>query len=190
VGPDSRARIRCLVDEGCGSRKFWWASDSFSIRRRFPWTILMKNPKKLLLAYSQEGDLLAMGDGSWARGGGYSVTANGFFTSFYAVRGLKGCVGFELIDAATMLLPYLEGKVSNGLLCMGELEVSYSRGTDTLELVSTRESVTHDEDVADDLVAHFGEQGRAIGFTLKNASKLLLPHLNKGYVISGGAKNT
>lgn len=150
----------------------------------------MKEQKKLLLAYSEEGDLLAMGEGSWAKGGGYSVTRNGFFTSFYAERGLKGCVGFELIDAAAMLTPYLEGKVSKGTVCMGELEASYYRETDTLELVSTRELVTHDEDVAEDLVAHFGEQGRAIGFTLKNAYKLLSPHLNESSVILGGMKNT
>ena len=150
----------------------------------------MKDQKKLLLAYAEEGDLLAMGDGSWAEGGGYSVTRNGFFTSFYAGRELKGCVGFELIDAAVMLLPYLEGKVSNGMVCTGELEASYNRETDTLELVSTRESVTHDEYVAEDLVAHFGEQERAIGFTLKNARKLLLPHLSKSPVMYGRAKNT
>lgn len=150
----------------------------------------MKKQKKLLLAYSEEGDLLAMGDGSWARGGGHSVTRNGFFTSFYAGRGLEGCVGFELIDAAAMLLPYLEGKVSNGTVCGGELEASYHGDTDTLELVRAQESVTHYEDVAEDLVAHFGRQGRAIGFTLKNACKLLSPHLNKNSATFRGAKNT
>ena len=150
----------------------------------------MREQKKLMLAYSEEGDLLAMGNGSWARGGGHSVTKNGFFTGFYAERGLKGCVGFELIDAATMLKPYLEGKLSKGIVCNGELAASYSEDADTLVLVSALESVTHNEDVAEGLVAHCNGQGRAIGFTLKKAGKLLSPYLNEIPVIPSVVKNS
>ena len=150
----------------------------------------MKEQKKMLLAYAEEGDLLAMGGGSWANGGGYSVTTNGFLTSFYAESHLKGCVGFELIDAAAMLKPYLEGKISKGMVCQGELAASYCKETDTLDLVSVQESVDHDEDVAENLIAHFSRQGQAIGFTLKKAHKLLSPHLVESSVISGGAENT
>ena len=135
-----------------------------------------------MLAYSDEGDVLAIGNGSWAKGGGFSVTKDGFFTGFYAERGLKGCVGFELIDAVTMMKPYLEGKVSEGTVCNGELAASYSEDTDTLVLISARESVTDDEDVAEGLVAHCNRQGRAVGFTLENAAKLLSPYLNETHV--------
>ena len=133
----------------------------------------------LLLDYSAEGDLLAMGNGSQAKGGGYSVTSNSFFTGFYAERDKTGCVGFELLDAARMLTPYLNGGVSKGGVCEGELSASYSNDTDTLTLVSVQESVTHDESVADGLVAHCNQHGQAVGFTLKNAGKVLLPHLQE-----------
>lgn len=137
-----------------------------------------------MLSYSEEGDLLAMGNGSWANGGGHSVTKNGFFTAFYAKRGLKGCVGFELVDAATMLRPYLEGKVSKGTVCNGELSASYFPNTDTLILVSARESASDSEYVAEGLVAHRNGQGRAIGFTLESADQLLSPYLKETPVLS------
>ncbi len=137
----------------------------------------MSEPKNLLVSYAEEGDLLAIGNGAQAKGGGYSVTRNSFFTGFYAEKDRRQCVGFDLLDAALMLTLYLNGEASQGVVCDGELSVSYCDETDTLILVSNREPVAHNQDVADGLTAHCNELGRAVGFTLKNAGQLLLPYL-------------
>lgn len=132
--------------------------------------------RKLLIDYAQEFDLLAMGNGSWANGGGRDITSKTILTAFYADDGKSSCIGFDLFDAVLMLTPYLKGEVLQGTLCDGELPASYSKDTDTLILVSTQESITHNDYVADGLLAHCNKSGLAVGFTLKNASKLLLPH--------------
>ena len=127
----------------------------------------------------KKGDLLAIGNGAQAKGGGYSVTRNSFFTGFYAERDKRQCVGFDLLDAALMLTLYLNGGASRGVVCDGELSVSYCDETDTLILVSNREPVTHNQDVADGLIAHCNELGWAVGFTLKTQVNCYC-HISKG----------
>lgn len=130
------------------------------------------------IRYTWEGDFLSI----WKRnapvkGGGFTVTWDTILTGFYANPGKKHCVGFELFDAAQLLLPYLRREVSQGTLCNGELVASYQADTDTLALLSTTEDIIDDEMVADGLVAHCNEGGLAVGFTLERAAELLLPHL-------------
>ena len=139
----------------------------------------MSKPPKLLLSYSEIGDLLAMGIGAWANGGGHSVTSNSFFTGFYAEPETNQCVGFEILDAALILTPYLNGKLSQGTVFNNELAISYRQETDTLILISNREPSAQNQPVADGLVAHCNKHGLAVGFTMKNAAKLLRPHLKK-----------
>ena len=139
----------------------------------------MSKPPKLLLSYSEIGDLLAMGIGAWANGGGHSVTSNSFFTGFYAEPETNQCVGFEILDAALILTPYLNGKLSQGTAFNNELAISYHQETDTLILVSNREPAVQSQNVADSLIAHCNKHGHAVGFTMKNAAKLLLPYLKE-----------
>lgn len=139
----------------------------------------MSDPKDLLIAYATEGDLLAIGIGAWANGGGHSVTSNSFFTGFYAEPETNQCVGFEILDAALILTPYLNGKLFKGTAFNNELAISYRQETDTLILVSNREPFAQNQPVADGLVAHCNKHGLAVGFTMKNAAKLLRPHLKE-----------
>lgn len=139
----------------------------------------MSDIKALLIAYAIEGDLLAMGNGSWANGGGANITSSTLLTAFYAESGKSECVGLELFDAALILAPYLNGELSKGTAFDGELAVSYHRETDTLLLVSNREPAVQDQTVADGLIAHCNQRGLAVGFTMKNAAQLLLPHLKE-----------
>jgi uncharacterized protein YuzE len=138
----------------------------------------MGDIRPLKADYVKEGDFFSMWNGIPANGGGRNITTNTILTGFYAERDAHGCVGFDLFDAAKMLSPYLNGEVSKGTLYHGELLASYSRESDTLVLVSSQESVTHDEHIAEGLVAHCNESGWAVGFTLENAGELLSPHLN------------
>ena len=130
------------------------------------------------IGYTWEGDFLSIWkkDAS-ARGGGYTITWDTILTGFYANPGKKHCIGFELLDAAQMLLPYLRREVSQGTVCNGELLASYEVDTDTLALLSTAEDFTDDQIITGGLVAHCNERGLAVGFTLKRAAELLLPHL-------------
>ena len=139
----------------------------------------MNHLKNLLIAYAPEGDLLAMGNGSWANGGGANITSGTLLTAFYAESGQPECIGFDLFDAAVTLAPYLNGELTKGAAFDGELTVSYCQETDTLMLLSNREPAAHTQHVANGLVAHCNKSGQAIGFTLKNAAQRLLPHLKK-----------
>ena len=130
------------------------------------------------IGYTWEGDFLSLWKkGASAKGGGYTITWDTILTGFYANPGKKHCVGFELLDAAQMLMPYLRREVFQGTLCNGELVASYQVDTDTLALLSNTEDITDDQVVANGLVAHCNERGLAVGFTLQRAAELLLPYL-------------
>ena len=132
----------------------------------------------IAIGYTWEGDFLSIWKkNASAKGGGYTVIENTILTGFYANPGKRHCVGFELLDAAQMLLPYLRSEVSHGTLCNGELLASYQVDTDTLVLLSAAEDITDDQIIADGLFAHCNERGIAVGFTLERAAELLLPHL-------------
>ena len=138
----------------------------------------MGKVESINIGYTREGDFLSIWkENASASGGGYTVTWDTILTGFYANPGKKHCVGFELLDAAQLLLPYLRREVSQGTLCNGELVASYKVDTDSLALLSTTEEITDDQVVAGGLVAHCNERGLAVGFTLERAAELLLPHL-------------
>ena len=130
------------------------------------------------IGYTWEGDFLSIWKkNASAMGGGHTVTRDTILTGFYANPDKSHCIGFELFDAAQMLLPYLRHEVSRGTLCEGELAASYQLDTDTLGLFSTAEGITDEQVVTEGLIAHRNDRGLAIGFTLERAAELLLPHL-------------
>jgi hypothetical protein len=137
----------------------------------------MADIKNLRIRYAPEGDLLALWNGVPDRGGGGNITKHTILTAFYAERGSRECVGFDLFDAAKMLMPFLKQEASEGPVCNGELSASYLKGTDTLVLISSECSIAFDQAVATGLTAHSEADGWAVGFTLDNAAELLLPHL-------------
>lgn len=121
--------------------------------------------------------MLALWNGLPARGGGGDITKYTILTAFYAEHGSRECVGFDLFDAAKMLMPFLAQDIARGSLCNGELSASYERESDMLALTKSGCSIAFDQVVADGLTAHKLEDGRAVGFTLERAAELLLPHL-------------
>ena len=132
---------------------------------------------KLEIEYVLEGDLLCLwGDVHEPVKGG-DVTTLTILTAFHSRKGDGECRGFDLFDAAQMLLPVLKGGELGGELHQGELSASYSCETDTLMLVSNRHTPVRDYSIADGLTAHCTERGWAVGFTLERAAELLLPHL-------------
>ena len=131
----------------------------------------------LEIDYVWEGDLLCLWNDLHGPTKGFDITTKTILTSFHSREDGRECRGFDLYDAAKMLLPYLKGEVSKGELYHGELSASYSAETHTLALLSNRHTPVCDQPVADGLTAHCTERGWAIGFTLKRAAELLLPHL-------------
>ncbi len=133
--------------------------------------------RELKIDFVPEGDFLALWNGLPAGGGGGDITKYTILTAFYAERGSRECVGFDLLDAAKMLMPFLNLKVVKGSLCNGELWASYEKESDTLTLTKSDCPIVFDQSVAEGLTAHKQEDGRAVGFTLERAAELLLPHL-------------
>lgn len=108
---------------------------------------------------------------------GGDITSGTILTSFHSREGDRNCRGFDLYDAAKMLLPFLKGEESEGNLYQAELSVSYSCEADTLKLISNRHTPVSTCPVADGLTGHCTERGWAVGFTLERAAELLLTHL-------------
>ena len=133
--------------------------------------------RELKIDFVPEGDLLALWNGLPARGGGGDITKYTILTAFYAERGSRECVGFDLFDAAKTLIPFLTQDRRKGSLCEGELSVSYEKESDTLALTKSGCFIASDQIVAAGLTAQKREDGRAVGFTLERAAELLLPHL-------------
>ena len=133
--------------------------------------------RELKIDFVPEGDMLALWNGLPARGGGGDITKYTILTAFYAERGSRECVGFDLFDAAKMLKPFLTQDIAKGSLCDGELSASYEKVGDTLTLTKSGCSIAFDQEIAAGLIAHKQEDGRAVGFTLECAAELLLPHL-------------
>ena len=132
----------------------------------------------LEIKYVWEGDLLCLWNDRHGPTTGFDITTNTILTAFHSRDGDRQCRGFDLYDAAKMLLPLLknEGEFMVGL-CQHELSASYCSETDTLMLVGNRHTPVHSNAIADGLTAHRRDDGRAVGFTLERAAELLLPHL-------------
>ena len=133
---------------------------------------------KLEIEYVREGDLLCLWNDLHVPVTGGDITTKTILAAFHSRDGDRECRGFDLYDAAKMLLSFLKNEGEfKGELCQDELAASYSCETDTLILVSNRHTPVRDCLVADGLTAHCTERGWAVGFTLERAAELLLPHL-------------
>ena len=132
----------------------------------------------LEIEYVWEGDLLCLWNDVHEPVRGFDITSQTILTAFHSRDGNRECRGFDLYDAAKMLLSFLKNEGEfKGALCQDELSASYSCETDTLMLVSNRHTAVRDFRIADGLTAHCTERGWAVGFTLERAAELLLPHL-------------
>ena len=130
------------------------------------------------IKYVWEGDLLCLWNALHMPVAGFDVTTKTILTAFHSRDGDRECRGFDIYDAAKMLLPFLKNEGEfKGELCQDELTASYSCETDTLTLVSNRHTPVRNYDIAKGLTAHCTERGWAVGFTLNRAAELLLPHL-------------
>ena len=132
---------------------------------------------KLKIDYVREGDLLCLWDDLRGATSGFDVTSNTILTAFHSRDGNRECRGFDLYDAAKMLVAVLNESESQRELCNGELDGLYNRETDTLTLCSNRHTAICDQPIAKGLTAHCTERRRAVGFTLERAGELLLPYL-------------
>ena len=132
----------------------------------------------LEIKYVWEGDLLCLWNDLHVPVEGFDITTNNLLTSFHSRDGNRECKGFDLYDAAKMLLSLLKSAGEfRGELCQGELSATYSHENDTLKIVSNRHIPFSSCPIAKGLTAHYTEKGRAIGFTLERAAEFLLPHL-------------
>ena len=130
------------------------------------------------IEYVWEGDLLCLWNDLHVPVTGFDITTKTILTAFHSRDGNRECKGFDIYDAAKMLLPLLKNEGEfKGELCQDELSASYSCETDTLMLVSNRHTAVRNYLIAEGLTAHCTERGWAVGFTLKRAAELLLPHL-------------
>ena len=132
----------------------------------------------LEIKYVWEGDLLCLWNALHMPVAGFDITTKTILTAFHSRDGDRECRGFDIYDAAKMLLLFLKNEGEfKGELCQDELSASYSCETDTLTLVSNRHTPVRNYDIAKGLTAHCTEHGWAVGFTLERAAELLLPHL-------------
>ena len=77
----------------------------------------MGKVRNIEIDYVKEGGFLSIWKkDAYAKGGGHTITSNTVLTGFYAEPRKRHCLGFELFDAAQMLLPYLRREVTKGLL--------------------------------------------------------------------------
>ena len=132
----------------------------------------------LEIKYVWEGDLLCLWNDRHVPVKGFDITTKTILTAFHSRDGDRECRGFDIYDAAKMLLLVLKNEGEfNGELYQDELSASYSCEADTLTLLSNRHTPVRDYHIADGLTAHCTERGWAVGFTLNRAAELLLPHL-------------
>ena len=132
----------------------------------------------LEIEYVWEGDLLCLWNDMHRPVAGFDITTKTILTAFHSRDGDRECRGFDIYDAAKMLLLFLKNEGEfKGEFCQDELSASYSCETDTLTLVSNRHTPVRDYPIAEGLTAHCTERGWAVGFTLNRAAELLLPHL-------------
>lgn len=130
------------------------------------------------IEYVWEGDLLCLWNDLHVPVTGFDITTKTILTAFHSRDGDRECRGFDIYDAAKMLLLFLKNEGEfKGELCQDELSASYSCEMDALTLVSNRHTPVRDYHIADGLTAHCTERGWAVGFTLERAAELLLPHL-------------
>lgn len=122
-----------------------------------------------------EGDYLSLWNDRQGPVKARDVSPDSILTAFHSPSGQ--CRGFDLFDAAQMLIPLFKGEASPGELRRGELWAGYDANTDTLELLGSRHTPALRETVADGLTAHCAEPGRAGGFTLERAAEILMPYL-------------
>ena len=106
-------------------------------------------------------------------GGARVVTMKPDCSSFYAENG-KRCVGIYFYDAGRILLPVLERDDMTEVSKYPELLVEYCRDTDVLTFGNRGEAVCCEE-MAPGLDTHTSNSGLANKFTLKDASRALLP---------------
>lgn len=148
---------------------------------------------KARVSYSAMGDLLYIRkDGVPCDGGGRPVTMRPDMTVFYR-KDERTCVGFDLLDAARVLLPVLYQNDMSGAARFPELLVEYCRETDTLT-VGNRKTSIRQEEMAENITAHVGDDGLVNQFALENASVILLHHFRNpidkdGYAPVGTVAN-
>ena len=126
------------------------------------------------LGYVANGDLLWLGNGMPTTGGAKPVTLEPDFDAFSSEDGK--CVGVYLYDAARILLMHLTANSPTVKFHYKELCGTYSRVTDTLDIGNGKPAASIDE-MAEGLDVSYGDNGRPVGFTLRNAAGLLLHHL-------------
>ncbi len=124
--------------------------------------------------YIAKGDLLWLGNGSPNTDSAHNVTFEPDFDAFFSVDGK--CVGVYLFDAARILLPQLTLESPTVKFCFKELSGTYSRDADTLT-IGNGNIAANSVEMAEGLIAHYGETGDVVGFTLEQAGALLLPLL-------------
>ena len=130
----------------------------------------------LKIAYTWQSDYLSVWNNLKGPMKAHDITSSAIFTSFHSPNGK--CRGFDLFDAAQMLLPFFKGEISNGELYNRELNAEYDAITDTLKLISNRHAPARSETIANGFTAHCAAPGWAIGFTLERAAATLMPYLN------------
>ena len=87
------------------------------------------------------------------------------------------CMGFELLDAADLFLPYLRPEEYPKPDLEGEdLTIEYRPESDTLSFRNSN-PVTYSETVIEHCIAHLYAEGEPVGFTLEKASERVLPLL-------------
>ena len=86
------------------------------------------------------------------------------------------CMGFEFLDAADLLLPYLCPDKFPKFDLEDNLTISYSTESDTLYFYNSN-PVSYSETVIEHCVAHLDTEGYPVGFTLEKASEYILPLL-------------
>lgn len=87
------------------------------------------------------------------------------------------CMGFELLDAADLFLPYLRPEEYPEPDLEGEdLTIEYSAESDTLSFRNSN-PVTYSETVIEHCIAHLDAEGDPVGFTLEKVSERVLPLL-------------
>ena len=126
------------------------------------------------LGYVANGDLLWLGNGMPITGGAKPVTFEPDFDAFSSEDGK--CVGGYLYDASRILLSHLTANSPTVKSHYKELCGIYSRETDTLNIGNGKPAASIVE-MAEGLEVSYGDNGRPVGFTLRNAAGLLLPHL-------------
>ena len=86
------------------------------------------------------------------------------------------CMGFELLDAADLFLPYLCPDEFPRVDLEEDLIIDYCAESDTLSFRNSG-PVIYSEIVIEHCIAHLDAEGDPVGFTLEKASERILPLL-------------